>query len=386
MNIAEIELAHECGVYPKRDLTLVRGRGAHVFDETGRRYIDCVAGIGSVNVGHAHPAVVQALSEQASLLLTCPGIFFNDRRAELLERLIAAAPGSIRRAFLCNSGTEAVEGALKFARLSTGRAGVVAAMRGFHGRTLGSLSATWERAYREPFEPLLPAFQHVPYNNLGALAEAVTEQTATVLLEVVQGEGGVRPGTAEFLQGAQAVCRQRGALLVLDEVQTGFGRTGKLFAYEHHGLEPDLVCLAKSIAGGVPMGAILISERLGELPKKVHGSTLGGNPLACAAALATLDILRDEELVERAARLGAHALERLQAIQAGVVREARGLGLFLGVELKTRAAPFVRRLQQRGILVLQAGPTVIRILPPLVIEENDLDLVLHTLDEVLAAG
>ncbi len=364
----------------------MRGEGARVWDDAGRRYIDCVSGIGSANVGHAHPRVVAAIREQAGRLLVCPGVFSNDRRAELMRRLVEIAPAGIERIFLGNSGTESVEGAIKFARWRTGRAGVVACMRGFHGRTMGALSATWEKDYRGPFEPLVPGFTHIPYDDLEALTKAVDGTTAAVILEVVQGEGGVRPGSAAFLQGAQELCRGRGALLIIDEVQSGVGRTGRMFACEHHGLEPDLICVAKSIAGGLPMGAVLIGERVGELPGKIHGSTLGGNPMACAAAIATLDILRDERLPERAARLGERALERLRRIEVPVVREARGLGLFLAVELKTRSAPFVRKLQEDGVLVLQAGPTVIRILPPLVIEESDLDTVVDAIGSVLAAG
>ena len=211
--------------------------------------------------------------------------------------------------FLCNSGAESIEAAIKFARISTGRTEIIAAMRGFHGRTYGALSATWNKKYRDGFEPLVPGFSHVPYNNLEKLAEAVSENTAAVLLEVVQGEGGVYSGTAAYLQGAQELCQERGALLIIDEVQTGFGRTGKMFAYQHHALQPDFLCVAKSMAGGLPMGAVLIGERAGVQPTGSHGSTFGGNPLACAAALATLDVLEQEDLPGRAAELGAYMLD-----------------------------------------------------------------------------
>jgi acetylornithine/LysW-gamma-L-lysine aminotransferase len=388
MNACEREARHTSGVYAKRPVALVRGEGAWVWDEEGRRYIDCVAGIGVAGLGHAHPAIVAAVAEQAARLVTCSEAFANDRRAELLERLTAVAPGgpgAMPRAFLCNSGAEAIEGALKFARLATGRTGVVAAERGFHGRTLGALSATWEPAYREPFQPLVPDFRHVPYDDLDALAGAVSEHTAAVVLEVVQGEGGVRPGGGEFLRGAQALCRERGALFVVDEIQTGFGRTGRLFACEHHGLAPDLLCVAKAMAGGVPMGAVLIGERLPPLPKKVHGSTFGGNPLACAAALATLDVLARERLPERAARLGERALGRLRELRGGAVVEARGLGLMLGLELSVPVDPCLEALQERGVLALQAGPRVLRLLPPLVIGEPELDAALDAVAEVVAA-
>ncbi len=383
--ILSLETAHTSGVYPKRPLAIVRGQGARLWDAEGNAYIDCVGGQGAANLGHAHPAIVAAISLQAAQLIACPEIFYNDRRAELLAALAEVAPAGLERAFLCNSGAEAVEAALKFARLSTGRPQIVACKRGFHGRTLGALSATWEPKYREPFEPLLPGFVHVPYNDLPALEQAVGDETAAVLLEVVQGEGGVRPGTAEFLLGAQRLCRERGALLIVDEVQTGYGRTGRLFACQHYDLQPDLMPIAKSMAGGLPMGACLIGPRVGELARLSHGSTFGGNPLACAAALATLHVLADEDLPARAARLGARFLERLRAIRSPLIREVRGLGLLIGVELKVKVTPVLQGLQSRGVLGLPAGASVLRLLPPLVIEEEDLEHVARAIEAELAA-
>ncbi|MBI4770015.1 MAG: acetylornithine/succinylornithine family transaminase [Chloroflexi bacterium] len=371
------------GVYSKRPITIVRGQGARLWDAEGREYIDCVGGQGAANLGHADPVVAQAIARQARTLISCPEMFYNDRRAELLEKLLSLAPPGLERAFLCNSGTEAVEAAIKFARAATGRAGVVAAMRGFHGRTLGALSATWEKKYREPFEPLLPGFSHVPYNNLEALEAAVTDETGAVILEVVQGEGGVRPGTPEFLCGAQRLCRQRGALLVIDEVQTGFGRTGRTFAVEHYGLEPDLLPLAKSIAGGMPMGATLIGPRVGALPAQSHASTFGGNPLACAAAVAALGRMEELGLPGRAAELGAYFIERLRGINSPGVREVRGLGLMVGIELKGKVTPVLQALMERGVLALPAGLTVLRFLPPLVITREELDVVVEAVREAL---
>jgi len=373
--IIERESAHTSGVYPKRPLAIVRGTGARVWDADGREYIDCVGGQGAANLGHAHPAIVRAVSEQASRLISCPEIFYNDQRALLLERLAAVAPPGMDRAFLCNSGTEAVEAALKFARLSTGRSQVVAAMRGFHGRTMGALSATWARAYREPFEPLVPGFRHVPYNDLPAMQEAVTRETAAVILEVVQGEGGVHPAEPGYLLGVQSLCEERGALLILDEIQTGYGRTGKMFASEHHGVRPDLLLVAKSMAGGLPMGACMIGPRVGSLPSMAHGSTFGGNPLACAAALATLDVMVSDDLPGRAARLGSYLTGKLEGIRSPAVRQVRGLGLMIGIELKVKVTPVLQALQAAGVLALPAGSTVLRLLPPLVIEREDLDRV-----------
>jgi acetylornithine/LysW-gamma-L-lysine aminotransferase len=383
--IIEIESAHTSGVYPKRPLALERGRGARIWDADGREYIDCAGGQGAANLGHAHPAIVHAVTEQANKLISCPEIFYNDRRARLLEGLAAVAPEGLERAFLCNSGAEAVEAALKFARLASGRTGIVAAMRGFHGRTLGALSATWTRAYREPFEPLVPGFRHVPYNDLPMMREAIGPETAAVILEVVQGEGGVHPAEPGYLQGVQALCEERGALLILDEIQTGYGRTGKMFACEHYGVRPDMMVVAKSMAGGLPMGACLIGPRVGPLPPMTHGSTFGGNPLACAAALATLDAMRREELPARAARLGEHVRGRLEAIRSPLIRQVRGLGLMIGVELKIKVTPVLQALQERGVLALPAGSTVLRLLPPLVIAREDLDQVVEAIAAVLQA-
>ncbi len=374
MDTQALESRYTSGLYAKRPLTIVRGQGALVWDDQGRAYIDCVAGHGVANIGHSHPKVVEALRAQAERIITCPEMFYNDTRARLLERLGNLVPG-MERVFLCNSGTEAVEAAIKFARFSTGRAGIVAAMRGFHGRTLGSLSATWNKKYRAPFQPLVPEFSHVPFNKPAALREAVTENTAAVLLEAVQGEGGIHPATPEFLQTAQEVCRERGALLIIDEIQSGMGRTGKMFAFQHSGVQPDLVTLAKGIAGGVPMGAVLIGERVAPLKPGIHGTTFGGNPLAAAASLATLDVLEGENLPQRVAETGAYFLERLRRIQNPLIREVRGAGLMIGVELKQKVAPVIQGLMARGVLALPAGMTVVRFLPPLVITTAQIDTV-----------
>ncbi|MBI5956631.1 MAG: acetylornithine/succinylornithine family transaminase [Chloroflexi bacterium] len=386
MNVNEIkalEDRHSTGVYPKRDVVMVRGEGAYLWDADGRRYIDCVGGQGTANVGHANPYVARALAQQALRLISCTEIFYNEERALLMSKLAAIAPPGLERVFLCNSGAEAIEGAIKFARLATGRKGIVAAMRGFHGRTMGALSATWEGKYREPFEPLVPGFSHVPYNNPGALTAAVDEDTAAVLLEIVQGEGGVRPATAEFLSSAQQVCRARGVLLVIDEVQTGFGRTGRMFACEHYGLAPDILCLAKSIAGGLPMGAVLVGERVPQLPRLVHGSTFGGNPLTAAAALAAIQYMEDYHLAQRAKDLGAFLLDALRQLRSPLIREVRGLGLLVGMELKAKVTPYLRALMEEGVLALPAGDTVLRLLPPLVIEREDLETVVAKITLVL---
>lgn len=381
----DAETRYEAGGYYKRDIRLVRGEDAVVFDDQGQRYIDCVGGIAVANVGHANPRVAAAIAQQATRLISCPELFHNDVRAAYLERLVAALPVGLNRVFLCNSGAEAIEAAIKFARFSTGRTQILATMRGFHGRTLGALSATWDRHYRAPFEPLVPDYDHLRYNDSGALEAAITDRTAALILEVVQGEGGIHLASAEYLQSAARLCQERGALLIVDEIQTGLGRTGRMWACEHTGITPDLLCLAKGIAGGVPMGATCLGPRVQSIPPGLHGSTFGGNPLACAAASAVLDELTERRLPERAARLGAHLLEQLQALAAtsSIIREVRGLGLMIGIELRERAQPALKALAERGVLALTAGNNVIRLVPPLVIEEAQLEQVAAALAEVL---
>jgi acetylornithine/LysW-gamma-L-lysine aminotransferase len=302
-----------------------------------------------------------------------------------LVRKITSLLEGLDRVFLCNSGTESVEAAFKFARISTGRTNIVAAMRAFHGRTYGSLSATYNRKYRDGFEPLVPGFCHVPYNNIDALDQAVTPETAAVILEVVQGEGGVYPASFEYIQAARRICDEKGALLIVDEIQSAFGRTGRMFAIQHYGVTPDMLTCAKSLAGGVPMGAVLIGERVQNLTPGVHGSTFGGNPLSCAAALAALTVMEEEELPSQAEAKGRYLLERLNGIQSPTIREIRGLGLMVGIEMKQKVAPYIRAMQERHIIALNAGMTVIRLLPPLVITYEQLDHLVSVLTEVLAS-
>ena len=384
MNIIEIESQHTSGLYLKQPIAIVRGQGALLWDVDGNEYLDCSSGHGVANLGHAHPKVAEAISRQASKLITLFETFPNDQRAALMEKLTALVPG-LERVFFCNSGTESIEAGIKFARLSTGRTGVVAAMRGFHGRTMGSLSATWNKKYREPFEPLVPDYSHVPYNNIEALEKAVTDKTAAVLLETVQGEGGVYPADPSYMEAVREICTERGVLLIMDEVQTGFGRTGRMFAYQHYGITPDLLCVAKSLAGGIPMGAVLIGPAVQNLSPGLHGSTFGGNPLSCAAAIAALSVIEEENLPRQALVKGAYLMDQLRIIKSPLIRQVRGLGLLIGIELKQKVAPYLRALQERNIIALNAGLTTIRLLPPLVITYQQLDQVIAALAEVLAS-
>jgi acetylornithine/LysW-gamma-L-lysine aminotransferase len=370
----------------RRRLAIVRGRGARLTDDAGRSYVDLGATHGAGNLGSSDPDVVGAIQRQAEELIYLGSGYAHPVRTAFLEKLTGLLPSSLARVFLSNSGTEAVEAAIKIARSSTGRPKIVAAMRGFHGRTYGALSATWRKELRAPFEPLVPEFVHVPYNDAAALAAAVDDRTALVLLEPVQGEGGVHVGTTEFLQAARAAADRAGALLAWDEVQTGVGRTGRLFAFEHSGVVPDLLVLAKSLAGGVPIGATVTTASVEARFQGTHHSTFGGNPLACAAGLAALERTVRDRLPERAARRGRLGLERLSALPPERVREVRGLGLMIGVELRARVAPVLEALEQRGFLALPAGATVLRLLPPLVIEEDDWNAGLEAIGEVIGRG
>ena len=383
MNFYEIETKYGAGVYAKQQLSIVRGQGASLFDADGNEYLDCSSGHGVANLGHAHPKVAAAIAEQASTLITLFESFPNDKRAGLMQKLVTLVP-ALERVFFCNSGTEAVEAALKFARISTGRTNIIAAMRAFHGRTFGSLSATFNKKYRQGVEPLVPGFSHLPYNNVEALEEAVTAETAAVILEAIQGEGGVYPADSDYIRAARRICSQRGALLIVDEIQSGFGRTGKMFAFQHFDVTPDLLCCAKSLAGGVPIGAVLIGGTVENLTPGVHGSTFGGNPLSCAAALAALTAIEEENLVRQAAEKGAYLIDKLRQIELPHIREVRGMGLMIGIELKQKVAPYLKALQEQNIIALNAGMTVLRLLPPLVISYEQIDRLVSVLENILA--
>jgi LysW-gamma-L-lysine/LysW-L-ornithine aminotransferase len=382
--IMEIEDAHTSGAYFKRPLTLVRGQGCTVWDDEGNAYLDATSGQGVALLGHSHPAVSAAVAQQASTLITCPEIFYNGQRSGLYMLLSSLTPGDLNRFFLCNSGAEAIEGALKVAALLTGRSQVVAARNSFHGRTLGALSLTWNPKYREPFEHWTAAnVTHINFNDLAAADEAITDATAAVVVEVVQGEGGVFVADAEYLQGLRRLCTERGALLIIDEIQTGLGRTGRWFAFEHAEILPDIITLGKGLAGGIPMGAVCWRESLGTIPQGTHGSTFGGNPLSCAAAIAALTVLCDEQLPRRSAELGAWLLEELRAIDHPAIREVRGLGLIVGLQLRSRVTPVLKNLQDRGVLALPAGFNVLRLLPPLIITEAELQHIINAIKDSL---
>jgi len=381
-NYQEIEDHYALNLFAKRGLSIVKGEKAKIWDDSGKEYIDCTAGHGVAGVGHANPDVAEAISEQARTLITCTGSFYNPVRAQLMEKLVEISPSTLSKVFLCNSGTESIEAALKFARLSTGKEEFITAMRGFHGRTFGALSATHNPKYRQDFEPLVPGFKFIPFNKFDQLEDAVTDNTAAILLEIIQGEGGVHPGTKDYFLQTKELCQEHGIFLIIDEVQTGFGRTGKLFACEHFDISPDIMCISKAMAGGFPMGAVLCSDKVNISTGK-HGTTFGGNPLACAASLATINYIQEHNLVKESFEKGTYFSEQFSKQDLPIVRELRQIGLMIGIELKEKSQKYIEALQNEGILVIAAGPTVIRLLPPLVISYEELDIVLEKLISVL---
>ncbi len=377
--IMKLEQESVIQTYTRQPILLVRGSGARVWDATGKEYIDFVAGVAVNIVGHCHPAVVEAIARQAKELIHTSNLYYTENQVFLAEELKTLT--GMDRAFFCNSGAESVEAALKLARRATGRSEIVAAVHSFHGRTLGSLGATYKPMYREPFRPLLEA-KFVPFDDPEALAAAVSKETSAVILEPVQGEGGVNVPHPEYLRAARSICDDCGALLVLDEVQTGFGRTGKWFGKEHSGVLPDAMTLAKGIAGGLPMGAMLAAEPVSDVFQRGdHASTFGGGPLVSAAALASIGAIKSERLVERSEAMGAYLRSRLsEEIDA---REVRGLGLMVGVELEANCPEIVSAARERGVLLNATSEHVLRMVPPLVVGREEIDRVVKVLGEIL---
>ncbi len=399
-DIIATESRYDSGVYNKHSIVITKGLGAKVWDADGREYIDCVVGISVANVGHSNPDVVKAIQDQAATLMVCPQTYPNDKRSAFYAELASILPAGLERIFPCNSGAEAMEAALKFARVATGREKFVAMKRGFSGRTMGALSLTYEPKYREPFGGLVHETSFVAFNDLEQLEAAIDENTAAVIIEPVQGEGGVRPATPEFLRAARALTKKHGALLIFDEIQTGFGRTGKWWGHQHAcepdcthtcalssgcTIQPDIMTLAKAIGSGIPLGAMTMTHEVAnKMPKGGHGTTFGGNPLAMAAGIATIKYMKKHNLIEQSAELGAYFLEQLSKINSKKIKEIRARGLIIGLELKEHSAPYLEALEKdHAILAYSATPTVMRFLPPLVISKAEIDQVVKAVAAVL---
>ncbi len=381
------EKAYLTSVYQKFPVVIVKGKGAIVWDINGKEYIDCMSSYGVSLVGHCHPKVVAAIKEQSEKLISCHCSYYNDVRAELLDKLIKISPKKLNKVFLCNSGAETVECALKLAIKYTGKTEIVSMMRGFHGKTIGALSATHNPKYRGAFQQLLNKnFKFVQFGSIKKFLESVTENTAAVILEPVQGEGGVHIAPHGYLTELRKICDEMNIVLIFDEVQTGFGRTGQMWAFQHWNVTPDVMCISKSMGGGVPVGATIAKEEIMDsLEVGEHSSTFGGNPLACAAACATIDVILNERLPERARELGEKFIRILQNIvnDSSILREVRGLGLMIGLESRTFIGDMLMKSIEKGLLLLYSGKNVIRFLPPLVIELSQLNKAIEILKSVV---
>ncbi len=366
--------------YTRQPIAIKKASGAVVTDVNGKKYIDCVAGIAVNNVGHCHPSVVNAIKKQAEKLMHVSNLYYTENQALLAEELIALT--GMNKVFFCNSGAEAVEGALKLARKASGKKEFIATENAFHGRTRGALSVTHKEKYRKPFEPLAPAV-FVPYNDADAIRKAISEDTAGVILEPIQGEAGVIIPSDGYLTEVREICYETGTLLILDEVQTGFGRIGKWFAKEYAGIEPDIMTTAKAMGGGFPMGAMLAKEEVASnFQKGDHASTFGGNALACAAALANIGVIKKERLVKRSKELGNYLINELKKLNKDYVKEIRGKGLMIGMELSVKCEDVVSKAREQGILLNCTSEYVLRLVPPLTIKKEQLDKVVEVLDEI----
>ena len=369
-------------VFSEKPIGIERGEGAYLYADDGTEYLDFGASYAVASVGHSHPRVVDAVKAQVEDLMYVQASYPVEARTELYERLATVSPPGLDNVWLCNSGTEANEAAMKFARNATGRQKIVATRRGFHGRTLGALAMTWKDKYKKPFEPLAGGIEFVSYGDEAELAEAVDEETAAVFLEPIQGEGGIHPASESYLKRARSVTRKAGAALVFDEIQTGVGRTGTLWACEASGVAPDILTTAKGIASGLPLGATVCADWIADADPE-HGSTFSGNPVVCAAANATLDVVVEEDLPTHAADVGGYLMESIEDADLPV-REVRGQGLMIGVEVKRGANRLLRDLAlEEQVLALPAGRTVLRLLPPLTVGEAEIDRFVDSLEAVL---
>ena len=376
--------------YARNPLVLVRGEGSRVWDSDGKEYLDFVGGIAVDALGHSHPKVVAAITEQAARLIHVSNLYHVAPQIELAKLLTEQSFAD--KVFFCTSGAEANEGAIKLARrygkenFATDRYEIIAMRGAFHGRTLAALAASGQEKYQHGFEPLPAGFKHVPYGDLRAAEQAVDNRTCAILVEPVQGEGGVNVPGDEYLPGLRKLCDETGVLLIVDEVQSGMGRTGKLWAYQHWGAEPDVMTVAKALGGGVPIGAVLAKEFVAKhFTPGSHGSTFGGNSLATATALAVLTTMLEENLPDRAARMGRRLMDRLAALQRkySAIKVVRGLGLLVGMELDRPVKEIVADCHAEGLLILTAGDNVLRFAPPLIVEETELDRAVEILDTVL---
>ncbi|MGH1566794.1 MAG: aspartate aminotransferase family protein [Nitrosopumilus sp.] len=373
-------------LYQRFPVTIEKGVGAHVWDVDGKEYIDCMGGYGVALVGHQNKRVNDAIKQQVDKIITVHSSLYNKTREEFLKILIGLAPEKLTQVHLNNSGAEAIEAAIKFARKFTGKKGMVAMKGSYHGKSFGALSLTFNPKYRKAFAPLVEKVSFASYGDIASLRSVIDNDTAFIILEPIQGENGIIVAPDGFLQQVRELCDEKGILLIFDEIQAGLGRTGRLWACDHWNTSPDILCLAKGIAGGVPMGATLTRpDILASMSKGEHSSTFGGNPISCAAGTATLKALTEDGLIENSEKMGKIFREGLEKLKEKhtMIREIRGKGLMIGIELKFEVRDILMGLIEEGVLMLYSGRNILRILPPLVISEEDITKVLHSLDSIL---
>ena len=370
-------------LYPNRGITFTKGNGVYLYDQNGETYLDLGSNYGVNIFGYNHPSITKALQRQLNNLVNLHCSFNNHVRTQAAENLLKATSGRLSKIFFSNSGAEAIEAALKFARVATGKSHFIAMKNAYHGKTLGALSATGGDRYRNPFLPLLWNFTHVSFGDIEELQCSISSNTAAIMIEPVQGEGGIHVAPQEFYSQLQDICLRRNILLIVDEIQTGVGRTGTFLAGEQFGLKPDILCLGKGIAGGIPIGVTLVTREISsKIPVHIHTSTFGGNPLACAGILAVLKELENGKVFDEVKELGKYFLDQLKSINTPKIIEVRGLGLMIGMELEENATPVLRALQQDRIIALPAGSNIVRFLPPLTITKNELDKAISTLKRI----
>ena len=373
-------------LYQRFPVTIEKGVGAHVWDVDGKEYIDCMGGYGVALVGHQNQRVNKAIKDQVDKIITVHSSLYNKTREEFLKTLIGLAPKGLTQVHLNNSGAEAIEAAIKFARKFTGKKGMVAMKGSYHGKSFGALSLTFNPKYKKAFEPLVEKVSFASFGDMESLRSVIDDDTAFVILEPIQGESGIIVAPEGFLQEVRNLCDEKGILLIFDEIQSGLGRTGRLWACDHWNTAPDILCLAKGIAGGVPMGATLTRpDILASMSKGEHSSTFGGNPLSCAAGIASLEALTEDGLIENSEKMGKIFREGLEKLKEKhtMIREIRGKGLMIGIEMKFEIKDILMGMIKEGILMLYSGRNILRILPPLVISEDDITKVLHALDFIL---
>ena len=373
-------------LYQRFPVTIEKGVGAHVWDVDGKEYIDCMGGYGVALVGHQNKRVNDAIKEQIDKIITVHSSLYNKTREEFLKLLIGLAPKGLTQVHLNNSGAEAIEAAMKFARKFTGKKGMVAMKGSYHGKSFGALSLTFNPKYRKAFAPLVEKVSFASYGDMESLRSVVDDDTAFIILEPIQGESGIIVAPDNFLQQVRELCDEKEILLIFDEIQAGLGRTGRLWACDHWNTAPDILCLAKGIAGGVPMGATLVRpDILSSMGKGEHSSTFGGNPISCAAGTAALKALTEDGLIENSEKMGKMFREGLEKLKENhtMIREIRGKGLMIGIEMKFEVRDILMGLIKKGVLMLYSGRNILRILPPLVISEDDVTKVLHALDSIL---